>query len=231
MIQNIKDHYSPQVQIKLKSINIILTLLAIGVVTILPQFGLIPVPFGYSIPILVFIGLYLKRSQENFASIGFSFRSFTKKALITGTATGILLFLFLHFAFFPLLNLLVQLPETDVAMYRQLKGNTPFYIFLLLMGWIVGGLYEEIVFHGFIFTRLEKIWPGAGATLAAFLLTAVIFGLYHVQLGYEGMINAFVAGAVYHGLILYKKRNLWYGIICHGVFDTIALTILYLGYQ
>jgi membrane protease YdiL (CAAX protease family) len=98
------------------------------------------------------------------------------------------------------------------------------------MGWVVGGLYEEIVFHGFIFTYLEKLLPRRISLIVSFLITNIIFGLYHFQLGYEGIINAFLAGMGYHIIVLVNKRNLWYGIICHAIFDTIALTLLYLGY-
>ncbi|MBK7433106.1 MAG: CPBP family intramembrane metalloprotease [Chitinophagaceae bacterium] len=132
--------------------------------------------------------------------------------------------------FFPLLNQLAELPPADLGDFASIRHNTPFYLFLLAMGWIVGGFYEELVFHGFLFTRLEKMMPGKIAVPVAFLLSNVIFAAYHFQLGAEGVINAFMAGSVYHALMLYHKRNLWYAIICHAVFDTIALTYLYAGY-
>ena len=99
------------------------------------------------------------------------------------------------------------------------------------MGWLVGGLYEEIVFHGFIFTYVEKSVPGKAKVPISFLFTNVVFALYHFQLGTEGVINALIAGSCYHALILVHNRNLWYGIFCHAIFDTIALTAIYLGYK
>ena len=75
------------------------------------------------------------------------------------------------------------------------------------MGWLVGGFYEEIVFHGFIFSRLEKMSRGKYATAIAFIGTAIIFGAYHFQLGGIGLINALIVGAVYLGLFLFYKRN------------------------
>ena len=120
------------------------------------------------------------------------------------------------------------------SWYYYLMGlrpeHTGFYIFLLAMGWIVGGFYEEIIFHGFIFTRIEKMIPGKYAVVMGFLLTNIIFAFYHIQLGTAGVINAFFAGSAYHALILYYKRNMWYAVFCHAVFDTIALTFMYAGY-
>ena len=98
------------------------------------------------------------------------------------------------------------------------------------MGWLIGGLYEEIVFHGFIFTRLEKMIKGKYTTSLSFLITASIFGAYHIQLGVDGLINAFVVGTVYLALFLFFKRNLWYSIICHGVYNSIVMTLIYYGY-
>lgn len=210
--------------------NIFLTILAICLVTILPHFGIIPLPFGYVVPILLFIWLFLKYNKENFSSIGFSFKAFTLRCFLIGTITGVSIFSFLYFVFFPLLQYIVDIPDTRVELYDSLKGNTGLYLFLLVMGWLVGGLYEEIVFHGFIFTYIEKLLPQRMSFIVGFIITNLLFGLYHIQLGYDGVINAFLAGVGYHIVILMNKRNLWYGIICHAIFDTIALTLLYLGY-
>jgi membrane protease YdiL (CAAX protease family) len=209
--------------------NTLLALLAIAFVTLFPHTGLIPLPFGYTVPVLLVIWWYLKSTGHKFSHTGFRFRDLTGKAVLTGAVAGLLIFLFLSKVFFPLLSQLVSLPATQVEMYDQLRGNTGFYSFLLIMGWLVGGLYEEIVFHGFLFREIEKLLPGRNAVLLSFLLSNIIFGAYHLQLGYEGAINALLAGMGYNAVILLNRRNLWYGIIAHGVFDTIALTMLYMG--
>jgi membrane protease YdiL (CAAX protease family) len=210
--------------------EILLGLSAIIIVLIVPHSGIIPLPFGYSIPILLFVWFYLRQYKESFASIGFSFKRFEIRSVLIGAIAGILIFSFLTWVFFPILQKIIELPPADLGDFTKLRGDPGFYIFLLAMGWIVGGFYEEIIFHGFIFTRLEKILPGNYAVILSFLLTNTIFALYHLQLGTAGVINAFIAGSLYHALMLYYKRNLWYAIFCHAVFDTIALTFLYVGY-
>jgi len=210
--------------------EILFTLFAIAFVTLVPQSGIVPLPFVYTIPVLLFIWLFLKKDREHFADLGFSFKRFEIKAVLIGTVAAIVLFAFLNYAFFPLLAKIVKLAPADLGGYNKLKHNTPFYIFILAMGWVVGGFYEEIVFHGFIFTRLEKLMPGKYAVTISFWLSNIIFALYHLQLGTSGVINAFMAGIVYHALMLRYKRNIWYSIFCHAVFDTIALTFIYLGY-
>lgn len=214
----------------IKTKEILVSLFAIVFVVLFPHTGLIPLPFGYCILVLLFTWFVLKISKENFKSIGFSVRDISVKAMLIGILAAVLLFAFLTWVFFPLLQKLTDLPPVELGDIANIKGNTGFYIFLLAMGWLVGGLYEEIIFHGFIFTRLEKLFPRKYAVVAAFIICNVIFALYHLQLGTPGVITAFIAGCIYHGLMLRYKRNMWYAIFCHAAYDTIALTYIYAGY-
>ena len=195
-----------------------------------PHTGIIPFPFAYSIPVLLLIWTFLRYQKETFRNIGFRISEFGLKPILIGSIAGILLFFFLNWIFFPLLNTIFPLKPAKLDDFAFIRGNTGNYIFILIIGWIIGGVYEEIVFHGFIFSRLEKLINRRYSLLLSFFLTNIIFALYHLQLGTSGVINALVAGSVYHALMLYYKRNMWYAIICHGIFDTIALTYIYTGY-
>lgn len=214
----------------MKPKDLLISLLAIAIITLLPHSGIIPFPFAYTLPILLFVWLSLKYFGENFSSIGFEFKLFNFKSVLVGSLIAILFFTFSQLILFPVLEMLIDFDHVDVDLYNKLKGNTGFYIIILIMGWVVGGVYEEIVFHGFIFSRLEQLIPGKYATQLSFLLTSIIFGVYHIQLGGADAINAFIIGAGYLALILHYKRNLWYGIFCHAAYNTMAITLLYLGY-
>jgi len=209
--------------------EILINTITICVIFILPHSGLIP-NFGYSIPILLFVWLLLKYSKETFSDIGFSFKRFKLKPILIGSIVAVFSLSIMQLVFFPTLEYFVTFEETDVGLYDFIRENQWQYFFIIIMGWLVGGLYEEMVFHGFIFSRLEKIIPGNYATAIAFLGTSIVFGLYHFQLGAAGLINAFIVGAVYFALFLFYKRNLWYPIICHGTYNTIVITLIYYGY-
>jgi membrane protease YdiL (CAAX protease family) len=211
-------------------VNALLSILLILFAFLFPHAGLIPLPFGYTIPVLLLIWLMLRKTHESFATLGFSIKRFTWKAVLVGCITGAILFLCLQYAVFPLLDKLVPLKKADLSDFNGIRHNTTAYVFILLMGWFVGGIYEEIVFHGYIFTRLQKLVPGKQALYISFICTNIIFGLYHFQLGLSGMLNAFFAGCVYHALMLRYQRNMWYAVFCHALFDTIGLTLIYLGY-
>jgi len=209
--------------------DILINITAIGIIAILPHAELIP-NFGYTIPIILFIWLCLKYFGEKFSDIGFSFKSFKIKAVAIGFLSAVFILSFMQIVFFPVLENFMQLEETNIGLYDFVKESKWNFLFIVIMGWIVGGFYEEIVFHGFIFTRLEKMIAGKHATIFSFVITSIIFGLYHIQMGPLGVINAFIVGMVYLSLLLFFKRNLWYSIICHGFYNTIVLTLIYLGY-
>lgn len=209
----------------------VLILFTIIFIAVFPHLRLLQFfPFAYVIPIILLVGVSLKTSKESFKDIGFNLKNINFKSFLIGGLVAIFAFTFLRTIFFPILEMLIDFKDVQVDLYTKLKGNTSFYIFILIMGALIGGVYEEIVFHGFIFTRLEKMINSKHRTIISFLITSIIFGFYHYQLGTADAINAFLMGAVYLGLFVRYKRNLWYSIFCHSVYNSIAITLLYLGY-
>lgn len=210
--------------------EIIIAVIAIAILVVAPHLIRLPIPFLYTVPMIVLVWVLLKWEKENFTAIGFSFKRLGMRAVVTGITGGIAIFLFLQYAFFPLLEKFSFKEPAKLEEFEFIRHHGGNYVFMLIMGWIVGGLYEEIVFHGFIFFKIEKLSGGRYALPVSFILTNLIFGLYHFQLGTTGVINALLAGSAYHALMIYFNRNMWYAVIAHGVFDTIALTYIYLGY-
>lgn len=207
----------------------ILSIIAIGIIIFLPHAELIPF-FGYSIPILLFIWFVLKYSKETFSDIGFSLRQFKPKSILIGALIAVLTLAFMQLIFHPVLDFFVSLEYKDAGLNDTIQGGKLQFFIMIIMGWLIGGFYEEIVFHGFIFTRLEKMFKGEYSTYISFVITSAIFGVYHIQLGASGIINALVVGAVYLALFLYFKRNLWYSIFCHGFYNTMVMTLIYYDY-
>jgi len=185
----------------------------------------------YPLIVSVVVFFFLKYiAKENLANLFFSFKRFEFASVLIGLAGAVILSAFFKFAWDPLIGIIFPGEKIDLSDFANIRGNLTNYIVILLLAFIVGGFYEEIIFHGFIFTRLEKIFPGRHSTATAFGLTAIIFGAYHYQQGIKGVLFTMIAGAVYHLLILKFIRNLWYGIFIHTFFDFIGLTLIYLGY-
>lgn len=95
---------------------------------------------------------------------------------------------------------------------------------------MIGGFYEEFFFRGFIHSTFQtwlkkyksSFWLGG-------ILTSILFGSYHYQQDIFGMIHAVLAGLYWTFLLRRYKGNLWYPIISHAIYDTIALIMIYLG--
>lgn len=208
------------------------TLFTILFIAVFPQLGLVTFfPMLYTIPVILLIGLNLKINKERFSDINFRFKDCSFKSLYIGIIGAVLIYVFMRCVFFPILEIFVNFQDADVSLYNDLREKgTVYYIFILILSWIVGGFYESIVFHAFTFFELEKMINGKYKTVVSFIITSLIFGVYHYQLGAVGMINAFVVGAFYLGIFLFYKRNLWYTIFCHAAYNTIAITLLHLGY-
>jgi membrane protease YdiL (CAAX protease family) len=207
----------------------ILSIIAIGIIIFLPHAELIPF-FGYSIPVLLFIWFVLKYSKETFSDIGFIIKQLKPKSILIGGLVAVLTLAFMQLIFHPVLDFFVSLEYKDAGLNDTIQGGKLQFFIMVIMGWLIGGFYEEIVFHGFIFTRLEKMFKGKYSTYISFVITSAIFGVYHIQLGASGLINALVVGAVYLALFLYFKRNLWYSIICHGFYNTMVMILIYFDY-
>jgi membrane protease YdiL (CAAX protease family) len=196
-------------------------------ILLLPHTGWFPF-FSYAVLLTAMIWMLLRFTNENFASLGFGLANLNFRALAFGGLAAIIYFLVMEYGFFPLLKKIIPLPAPNLDDFKSIRGNTGNYVFILVMGWVVGGFYEELAFHGYLFTRIEK-WLG-NSTVASLLITNILFSLYHFQLGPVGMINAFTAGLAYNALMLKAGRNMWYSFFFHGFFDTIGLTYIYLGY-
>jgi membrane protease YdiL (CAAX protease family) len=188
-----------------------------------------PLPFLYVIPLTLLVWFFLKKENNKFKNLGFDSKLLNIKTIVTGVVAGIGIFIALQYAIFPLIDKILPLPEANLDDFSSIRHNSGMYIFMLLMGWLVGGLYEEMVFRGFIFSSINKFFNNR-LIVISILITTTLFALYHAQLGIMGVINAFLAGLGYHAIMLWPKVNIWHAVIAHATFDTIALTYIYLGY-
>ena len=122
---------------------------------------------------------------------------------------------------------ILGVPPADFSLLQQLiDGNLTMYLwFLLPISWGSAAIGEEVLVRGFLLYRLE----GMTNTVAAVLLQAVIFGAAHFYQGVAGMLTVFTVGLVF-GIVYVKcGRHLLPVILAHGVIDTIAVTVLFLG--
>lgn len=116
------------------------------------------------------------------------------------------------------------------AYFATVKGDLRLFLYLAAVGWVFGGLGEEILHRGFILTRLfQLLGDGRVAWAAAVFLQAIPFALGHAYQGPVGMFGIFVIAIIYGVGAAAWGRNLWPAIIAHGVFDTFGFFAIYSG--
>lgn len=88
---------------------------------------------------------------------------------------------------------------------------TPGEAALVGISQIANGFAEELVMRGYLIPRFEQL---LGSSIKAVLLTAVLFGSYHLYQGVLGAGSALVFGLVY-GAIFCWSRRLWPLVAAH----------------
>ncbi len=117
----------------------------------------------------------------------------------------------------------------DLSLFDVLKGDLVMYLFLAtIISWFAAGFAEEFIFRGFIMGNLAQAMGNSqGAWIAATLMQALIFGLFHAYQGLNGIVVVSMVALVF-GFFYYRLKSLWPVIIAHGIMDTFGMTMLYL---
>src|SRR5690348_6319045 len=203
----------------------ILTGLIIAFLILFPHF--VPLPFySYAIICLGVIIFYLRRLNKTLRDIGLKYRGLTAHTFIVGIVSALLLIAFNKWIYYPFItHFFVVEPYTEYDFIRNKLSNL---IITIVAAWIIGGFYEEIVFRGFIQAKIHEWFMKYKYSfwLTGFFVS-FLFGLYHWQQGIFGIIPSFLGGLLWTFLLWRYKGNLWYPIISHAVYDTIALTMIY----
>jgi membrane protease YdiL (CAAX protease family) len=175
--------------------------------------------------ITIFITLWAKRWDWSY--IGFTKPNWPK-IIIKAFLFSICLFILSDILILPLLEL--YFGRLDLSGASHIEGNLSTYVLYLLLGWIIGGFAEEIIYRGYVVKRLAIIF---GDTNKTWLLSAIIasvgFGLAHFWLGTVGMISAGFVSFILGLIFVYNRNNLMLLVLVHGIYDMIAITLIYLG--
>jgi len=205
----------------------ILKALIIAFLVLFPHF--VPLPlYSYAVVCLAVIIFYLRKQKKTLRDLGLKRTGLTAHTLMVGILSALLWIAFNKWIYHPFItHFFVVEPYTEYDFIRNKLSNL---IITLIAAWIIGGFYEEIVFRGFIQTTIREWFVKSRHSFwFAGLLTSILFGLYHWQQGIFGIVPSFLGGLLWTLLLWRYKGNLWYPIISHAIYDTIALTMIYFG--
>ena len=185
------------------------------------------VPFAGTPVIFVVATLSLWWRGPGWRGIGLRRPSSYATVLALGTAAG-LAAQFFGLALEQLVARFVTGELPDVSSLRQIVGNETQLVVFLVLSWTVAAFGEEMVYRGWLLTRLAECrqFSSTGWLLAA-LASSALFGAAHIYQGISGVIATGVSGLVFAWLYLRTARNLWASIVAHGVMDTTGMILIY----
>jgi membrane protease YdiL (CAAX protease family) len=119
-------------------------------------------------------------------------------------------------------------PPINLSRFSKLPGNAAFLAGGLFLVWVQAAFGEELVFRGFLLTRLELLLGGElSATAMALVGQALLFGVGHWYLGPRGVTTAGITGLILGAVYLCDGRNLVPLIGAHGLADSLGLIAIY----
>lgn len=206
--------------------TVTLTIIELFVLLILPlPFLKLNVLYVIFALVIMFLSKYLRK--EKWSDYGFS--SISKKELFLAIAVGIIFGFVDNFITEPLITKLTG-AEPDLSAYEGVKGSIKGLIGMLALGWIVGGLFEEFFFRGYLFHRFSMLIHNPRLhKWVSIAITSVVFGFAHNYQGIGGIIGTSIFAVVIGLFYFYFHRNVWYLILIHGFYDTVGIFRLYLG--
>jgi membrane protease YdiL (CAAX protease family) len=191
-----------------------------------PHVGWLPI-YAYPPVLLAVCWLWLRVQRKDFATLGFKWNKVPARAFWVGTVAAIVYFGLYYFVLGPVFARYFHVLRANVSDFYFVRASFARYITILVIAWLLAIPFEEIIFRGFIFYKLLQ-WTGKKFWWAGFICS-VLFGAYHLQQGWGGVVHAFVFGLAATVLYKYVKGNLWYLIFFHAVYDTMAITAIRMG--
>lgn len=178
--------------------------------------------------ILVLATLSLVIRREGLATLGFhrfahAWRTASQVLALTVGWTFLQLSLFL-----PVLEHGTG-KKQDLSDFNTLQGNWKMLVILLMVSWTLAAIGEELVYRGYIPTRVtDVLGTGAVGIAVAVLGSSILFGLAHTEQGIIGVAATFL-DALFFSVLRLHYRNLWASVLAHGFNNTIGLVAYFLA--
>jgi uncharacterized protein len=181
------------------------------------------------VPILALAGLVSVRLREGgWAALGFRRPASWRRVVLIALAAVVVRILVSD----PIEAVLTQYWPAPTAPSLVTSGphDLSWLVTTLALVWTFAAFGEEIAYRGYLTLRGADLLGGSRwAWIAATCATAVLFGFGHYYKGPVGIVDSGVAGLILGAAYLLSGRCLWTTILAHGLIDTTAVFLLYLG--
>ena len=119
----------------------------------------------------------------------------------------------------------------DFSQFEPIRQHMGLLLLMIALSWVLAGFGEEMVYRGYLLTRISEVFGGSRfAVVAGLLLSSGIFAVAHKYQGPSGVLDAGFMG-IYYGLVyLGCGRRLLPSVFAHGTNNTIGFIGFYLGF-
>ena len=191
---------------------------------------LIVVAANIAMLIVVWLGLGIRRQGIGYFGLTLKFNGWKPIAIGFAKSLAVLVLALAGFMFGAIImaNITGIPQQADTSGYNYLQGNLPLLLVSLVSIYVVSSFGEEVIYRGFLITRLEALLgDGRAATWVAVVASSLIFGLAHFGWGIVGVVQTTFMGLALAGSYLLFRRNLWVLVLAHVYLDTALIVPLY----
>jgi len=201
-------------------------LLVVAVLQALQAIRLISAALIYLF-VIGWLSLWLRRSS--WRQLGLSRPTSWLQTIGIGAGVGLVYQAASIWLIAPLLQRLTHEP-INLSQVTPVNNDLPLLIFWLAISWTTAAFGEEMVYRGYLLNRVADLFRRSRAGwVIGLVVSSALFGFGHAYQGITGILETFLFGGVMAGLYLAGGRNLWLLIISHGVYDSAALVLIFLG--
>ena len=179
---------------------------------------------------LVVVWATQRRLGLGFAEIGLRRPVSWPRTIGQGILVALIIVPLAYVALEFVINPLTGSEGPDISRFDSSRASLGMMIGTVVTVWLTSAFPEEVLWRGFLMTRIAKL---AGATRWAWALALVVssvhFGLLHYYQGISGVAATGFVGLLYGVAFLILGRNLWVTIVAHATSHVISFTALYLG--
>lgn len=185
-----------------------------------------------NILMLIYVWIGLKLRGESWKDFGLTFKPISWGGSIKLLLLSLLVFV-LALAGFIIGSIIMAnitgIPEgANMTGYDYLKDNIGMLLLTLAGVYIVSSFGEEVIYRGFLITRISQIGTDSKkAAIIAIILSSIIFGLIHYSWGPMGMVQTGFMGLALGICYIKLKRRIWILILAHAYMDTILMIQMY----
>jgi membrane protease YdiL (CAAX protease family) len=180
--------------------------------------------WSYAITLAVLFGILPALAKRPLGELGLRAPRLSDVAWGLGGAVAMIVFAALTGA---LQDALFHLKPDEVQVHWLREARGSLVIAFAVLACVIAPVFEETVFRGFLFNALLRYVPA----WAAAVLSAVVFGLAHLQSGNAGAIAPLVSGGIVLAAVYYRTGSLAASMTTHAAFNAFTVVLVVVFHQ